>query len=171
MNDEVNRDPAGVDRDPADDRILADLRLALPTDSVPDGLVARAEALFTLRDLDRELAALEATAAELVATRGPLAAATRLSFRTGDGSLAVEVVPGRQRLDWQVISGVPTEVMPSTMYLSNSQLWRSAASFAARSAGLVKVDTVCRVRTSAFSARRRPASMSSVAGAKPSFFR
>jgi len=111
MNDEVNRDPVGVDRDPADDGLLADLRRALPPDAVPDGLVARAEALFTLRDLDRELAALEASGSELVATRGPLPAATRLSFRTGDGSLAVEVVPGRQRLDGQVISGAPTEIV------------------------------------------------------------
>jgi hypothetical protein len=111
MNDEVKRDAAGVDRDPADDRLLADLRRALPAEVVPDGLVARADALFTLRDLDRELAALEASATELVATRGPLPAATRLSFRTGDGSLAVELVPGRQRLDGQVLSGAPTEVI------------------------------------------------------------
>jgi hypothetical protein len=111
MTDEVNPDRAEVDRDPAEDGLLADLRRALPPDPVPDGLVARAEALFTLRDLDRELAALlESPATELVATRGSLSPATRMSFRNGDGTLAVEVRAGRHRLDGQVLAGTPTEV-------------------------------------------------------------
>ena len=98
---------------PAEDaRLLDELRAALGADPMPPGLVARAEGLVAFAGVDRELAELlEASAAEPAGVRGgPAEAAQPLVFEVADGSIGVEVVIGRDRLDGQVHAGTLAEV-------------------------------------------------------------
>jgi hypothetical protein len=99
---------------PAEDaRLLDELRAALGDDPAPPGFIARAEGLVAYAGVDRELAELlETAAAEPAGLRSrPDAAAQPLVFEVADGSISVELVIGRDRLDGQVHSGTLTEVV------------------------------------------------------------
>jgi hypothetical protein len=91
-------------------RLLAELGRALGSDPIPAGLVERAEELLALKDLDSALVELlDRSAAEPAGMRGGTAR-TRLEFEVGDGSVALELVPERDRLVGQVLAGELTAV-------------------------------------------------------------
>jgi hypothetical protein len=91
---------------PAQDAgLLAALGEALGPDVPPAGLSERADALFSVRDLDRVLAGLLAEAdAEPAGMRGGSAGAT-LRFEVADGSVVVEVEPRPDHLAGRVLVG------------------------------------------------------------------
>jgi hypothetical protein len=95
-----------------DARLLEQLGQALGPDPLPAGLVGRAEGLLAYAGLDRDLAELlEEAAAEPAGVRGPVEAGERLVFEVADGSVTVELVVRRDRLDGQVLAGTPTEAV------------------------------------------------------------
>ena len=108
MSDE--RDP---DEPTEDERqLLAALDRALPSDRMPAGMTQRADALVSMLDLDRDLAALlEAPDPELVGMRGGAALSEALRFEVGDGAIAVEVTIERKALSGTVLRGDLTEVV------------------------------------------------------------
>ncbi len=93
-------------------RLLAELGQALGPAAPPPGLVARAEALVVFADFDRQLARLiQAESAEPAGTRGAATATEAVRFQVDDGSVAVEVLAARGRLEGQVVAGAVTEVV------------------------------------------------------------
>ena len=107
MDDELDGEPLPVDQA----RLLAALGRALGPDEVPASLVERASELIALKDLDAALVALlEESGAEPAGLRGGADAAGRLQFEQADGSVAVELVPERDRLVGQVLAGELTVV-------------------------------------------------------------
>lgn len=95
-----------------DARLLGGLRAALGPDERPAGLLRRSAGLLAHADRGDALAELlDPPAAEPVGVRGSADAAGALVFEVGDGSLVVEVVVARDRLDGQVLVGGPVEVV------------------------------------------------------------
>lgn len=102
MDDELDGEPLPVDQA----RLLAALGRALGPDEVPASVLERASELIALKDLDAALVALiEESTAEPAGLRGGADAAGRLQFEQADGSVAVELVPERDRLVGQVLAG------------------------------------------------------------------
>ncbi|MFC7548936.1 hypothetical protein [Plantactinospora sp. GCM10030261] len=92
-------------------RLLDALGRALSPDPLPDGLVDRAVQLRVLRDLDSALVTLlEQVTAEPAGMRGDGDDARR-EFATGDGAVALELVPEPGRLAGQILAGDPVEVI------------------------------------------------------------
>lgn len=95
----------------ADADLLAQLRAALGSESLPDGLLERAEGLLAFREVDRELLELlQEAVAEPAGLRGGLSAPGRLAFEVDGGAVSVEVTLERDVLRGQVLSGAVTEV-------------------------------------------------------------
>jgi hypothetical protein len=106
VNDELDGDELSA----RDARLLHALGRALGPDPLPDRLVERAAQLLALRDLDATLLMLtESATAEPAGMRGDTTRSP-LEFATGDGSAAVELAPGLDRLVGQVLAGDAIEV-------------------------------------------------------------
>jgi hypothetical protein len=101
------RDDDAVSAEEAD--LLAALGGALGRDAVPPGLVDRAEALFSVRDLDSDLAGLlDGAAAERAGMRGGTVG-SGLRFAVADGVVVVEIeLPATGVVTGRVLAGEVT---------------------------------------------------------------
>jgi hypothetical protein len=87
-------------------RLLAELGRALGPQTLPDGLLARADGLLAWMDVDDELQLLlEPSAPEAVGAIRGAPNATIVSYESADGAFLVELVIGRDVLDGQILAG------------------------------------------------------------------
>jgi hypothetical protein len=93
-----SENPGSEDPRTDEHTLLRDLGSALGPDPLPAGLLDRAEQLILLRDLDADLAEqLDDVAAEPAGARGAVTgSAGQLWFAVADGSVTVEIRPGRR---------------------------------------------------------------------------
>lgn len=93
-------------------RLLSRLGGAIGADPPPAGMAQRVEGLLAFREVDRELLELlQDAAAEPAGMRGAVARDERLAFDLGAGQVSLELVPERDGLHGQVLSGDVADVV------------------------------------------------------------
>lgn len=93
-------------------RLLGRLGGALGSDLPPAGMAQRLEGLLAFHDVERELLELlQDAAAEPAGMRGAVTREDRLAFDLGPGQVSLELVPERDGLHGQVLSGDVADVV------------------------------------------------------------